>query len=235
VATVDGNTGSKLYELYAGGKRKNGSEREPICGKGTAYKIKYMYQRGELKEYLASVHFQEDTATDTEESATENEVATIAPTGSVARRSVKDIQKLASIMEPQLGVPKPGTPLLSHRDIEGPTVQARMDEAIQSGDTHSFMEPWITIMRYPWWRSDVPPKIQLNLNSRQQVLLRSLSNSQTSRAFKGALEKWIQEATSYLELVLYNAADAEIDEAYRKGDQAAMDARLALWEAVAAL
>lgn len=42
-----------LYDLYASGNKLDGSVRSPVCGKGTAYKIKGLYERGELGPYLS--------------------------------------------------------------------------------------------------------------------------------------------------------------------------------------
>lgn len=42
-----------LYELYASGNRRDGSARSPVCGKGTADKIKRLYEKGKLDPYLS--------------------------------------------------------------------------------------------------------------------------------------------------------------------------------------
>ena len=42
-----------LYSLYAYGKRRDSINRVPICGKGTVYKIKKLYDEGKLNSYLA--------------------------------------------------------------------------------------------------------------------------------------------------------------------------------------
>jgi hypothetical protein len=42
-----------LYDLFAQGTRRDGSIRMPVCGKGTAYKIKRLYEGGELDPYLS--------------------------------------------------------------------------------------------------------------------------------------------------------------------------------------
>ncbi len=47
-----------LYDLYANGKRRSGSIRSPVCGKGTAYKIKRLYERGELDPYLSYLRYE---------------------------------------------------------------------------------------------------------------------------------------------------------------------------------
>ncbi|MFC1942847.1 hypothetical protein ACFLWU_06515 [Chloroflexota bacterium] len=39
---------SNLYELYASGQRRDGSYRIPVCGKGTVYKIKRLYEEGKF-------------------------------------------------------------------------------------------------------------------------------------------------------------------------------------------
>ncbi len=46
-------TASSLYRLYTGKREKDGSTRTPICGKGTVYKVKKLYEKGELARYLA--------------------------------------------------------------------------------------------------------------------------------------------------------------------------------------
>ena len=46
------STGRPLYAFYNGGKHPDGSKRTPKCGKGTAYKIKRLYDKGALRPYL---------------------------------------------------------------------------------------------------------------------------------------------------------------------------------------
>jgi hypothetical protein len=51
-----------LYDLYKPGRRRDGSERTPICGKGTVDKISRLYKQGKLApylEYLKSMAFQD--------------------------------------------------------------------------------------------------------------------------------------------------------------------------------
>ena len=48
-----------LYELYASGAKRNGVMRSPICGKGTAYKIKRLYETRKLEPYLSYSQFKE--------------------------------------------------------------------------------------------------------------------------------------------------------------------------------
>jgi len=52
---VEALTGNKksLYDLYAYGTKRNGSTRSPVCGKGTADKIKRLYESGKLDPYLS--------------------------------------------------------------------------------------------------------------------------------------------------------------------------------------
>jgi hypothetical protein len=56
VEILRSSTDSSLYELYAQGTRKNGTQRQPICGKGTAYKIKELYNVGKLQPYVDYVN-----------------------------------------------------------------------------------------------------------------------------------------------------------------------------------
>jgi len=41
-----------MYDLYRIGRRRDGSERTPICGKGTVDKISRLYKQGKLEPYL---------------------------------------------------------------------------------------------------------------------------------------------------------------------------------------
>jgi len=50
-------TPGSLYGLYSSAERRNGTRRTPICGKGTVYKIKRLYQTGELDSFLEFVHY----------------------------------------------------------------------------------------------------------------------------------------------------------------------------------
>ena len=48
VEILQGKTGDSLYSVYT----QRSGRKPPICGKGTAYKIKRLYEAGELKPYL---------------------------------------------------------------------------------------------------------------------------------------------------------------------------------------
>ena len=52
VAALRSDASETLYNLYARGMDKVGKERVPICGKSTAYKIKKLYENGQLGPYL---------------------------------------------------------------------------------------------------------------------------------------------------------------------------------------
>jgi hypothetical protein len=47
-----------LYDLYKPGRRRDGSERTPICGKGTVDKISRLYREGKLAPYLEYLNSQ---------------------------------------------------------------------------------------------------------------------------------------------------------------------------------
>ena len=43
---------TSFYELYASKRRRDGTTRFPICGKGTADKIKKLFMNGKLQPYI---------------------------------------------------------------------------------------------------------------------------------------------------------------------------------------
>ena len=53
VSVLQNEAEMSFYDLYAHGKKNDGTKRSPICGKGTAYKIKSLYEDGRLNPYLA--------------------------------------------------------------------------------------------------------------------------------------------------------------------------------------
>jgi hypothetical protein len=53
VETLQGNTSRSKYDLWAYGISRGGGERNPICGKGTVYKIENLLKEGKLELYLA--------------------------------------------------------------------------------------------------------------------------------------------------------------------------------------
>lgn len=59
VSFLTGENQTSLYELYASGTRRDGRSRIPICGKGTAAKVKKLFENGKLQPYL---DYLEDTS-----------------------------------------------------------------------------------------------------------------------------------------------------------------------------
>jgi len=53
VLTLLRKTGRSQYDLWAHGRRQDGSNRNPVCGKGTVYKIRGMLLLGRLESYVA--------------------------------------------------------------------------------------------------------------------------------------------------------------------------------------
>ncbi len=49
---LTGKSDDSFYELYANRRRRDGSIRTPVCGKGTVYKITNLYKIGKLDPYL---------------------------------------------------------------------------------------------------------------------------------------------------------------------------------------
>ncbi len=49
---LTGKNDDSSYDLYAGGRRRDGSVRLPVCGKGTVFKITNLYKAGKLDPYL---------------------------------------------------------------------------------------------------------------------------------------------------------------------------------------
>lgn len=58
VVAVLTESNKSLYDLYAQGNKRNGSTRLPVCGKGTAYKIKRLYEGGKLGHYLSYLRYE---------------------------------------------------------------------------------------------------------------------------------------------------------------------------------
>ena len=54
---ITGETPGSIYDLYSSGKRRNGTHRTALCGKGTVYKIKRLYKNGELDSFLEFIKF----------------------------------------------------------------------------------------------------------------------------------------------------------------------------------
>jgi hypothetical protein len=52
LAVLRKKSNATLYDLYQGGRRRDGAERNPICGKGTVDKIRRLYTEGSLTPYL---------------------------------------------------------------------------------------------------------------------------------------------------------------------------------------
>ena len=63
-----------LYNLYAHGRDRDGVERKPIRGKGTAYKVKALYDVGTLDTFLAFL----DSGEESETAITVNDVAEVS-------------------------------------------------------------------------------------------------------------------------------------------------------------
>lgn len=53
IGVLTGEVPKTLYDLFAAGERRDGSQRQPVCGKGTAYKIKKLYDDGDIEPYLS--------------------------------------------------------------------------------------------------------------------------------------------------------------------------------------
>jgi replicative DNA helicase len=70
--------GLPLYDFYAHGRRKDGRNRTPLCGKGTAYKIKNLYERGELEPY---VDYLSDSESPQQSSSSPHSLDESVPTG----------------------------------------------------------------------------------------------------------------------------------------------------------
>lgn len=60
VEVLRGENQSSLYDLYSSHKRRDGSVRTPLCGKGTIYKIKKLYDKGHLQPYIDYVIHQRE-------------------------------------------------------------------------------------------------------------------------------------------------------------------------------
>ena len=103
---------------------------------------------------------------------------------------------------------------------------------MERGDSHPWLQLFSTSSRYWWWRSDVEPRANLNLDAHEEALLRQFVKLPTSSRFREALEEWEAQGTGYLQLVLAGASAAEIGQAYQTASHAGGAAVEALWDAV---
>ena len=142
------------------------------------------------------------------------------------------LDRLAETIEQRLSVPAQGTPLLSHTPEAIKEIEDSLKEAMERGDSHPQFQLSSTSSRYSWWRSDVEPEANLNLDARETALLRQFVKLPTSSRFREALGKWGAQGTGYLQLVLAGASAAEIGQAYQTASHAGEDAVEALWDAV---
>ena len=142
------------------------------------------------------------------------------------------LDPLAKTMEHRLSVPVQGTPLLSHTPEAIKEIEDSLKEAMERGDSHPQFQLSSTSIRYSWWRSDVEPRANLNLDAHETALLRQFVKLPISSRFREALGKWEAQGTGYLQLVLAGASAAEIDQAYQTASHAGEDAVEALWDAV---
>ena len=142
------------------------------------------------------------------------------------------LDPLAKTMEHRLSVPVQGTPLLSHTPEAIKEIEDSLKEAMERGDSHDYLQLFSTSSRYSWWRSDVEPRANLNLDAHETALLRQFVKLPTSSRFREALGKWGAQGTGYLQLVLAGASAAEIDQAYQTASHAGEAAVEALWDAV---
>ena len=143
-----------------------------------------------------------------------------------------DVDRLAETIEHRLSVPAQGTPLLSHTPEADKEIDDSLKEAMERGDSHPWLQLFSTSSRYSWWRSDVEPRANLNLDARETALLHQFIKLPTSSRFREALEEWEAQGTGYLQLVLAGASAAEIGQAYQTASHAGEDAVEALWDAV---
>ena len=71
-----------LYEVYEGLKLPNGEREPPLCGKGTAYKIKAFYEKGLLGPYLEKLQVGGTSGVEPNgDTEPVNEVAAVESTG----------------------------------------------------------------------------------------------------------------------------------------------------------
>jgi hypothetical protein len=105
------------------------------------------------------------------------------------------LDRLAETIEQRLSVPAQGTPLLSYTPAAIKEIEDSFKEAMERGDSHPWLQLMLTSPRYSWWRSDVEPRANLNLDAHETALLRQFVKLPTSSRFREALEEW--EAESY--------------------------------------
>ena len=143
-----------------------------------------------------------------------------------------DVDRLAETIQQRLSVPAQGTPLLSRTPEAIKEIDASLKEAMERGDSHPYLQLMLTSSRYSWWRSDVEPRANLNLDAHEEALLHQFVKLPTSSRFLEALGEWEAQGTVYLQLVLAGASAAEIGQAYQTASHAGEAAVEALWDAV---
>ena len=142
------------------------------------------------------------------------------------------LDPLAKTIEHRLSVPVQGTPLLSHTPEANKEIDDSLKEAMERGDSHPWLQLFSTSSRYSWWRSDVEPRANLNLDAPEKALFRQFVKLPTSSRFREALGKWEAQGTGYLQLVLAGVSAAETGQAYQTASHAGEAAVEALWDAV---
>ena len=144
-----------------------------------------------------------------------------------------EFRKLATIIEKQLSVPAPGTPLRHPDPGAGHTID--LVEAGFEGDTGPVMEIFRAGMTPGWWRSDGVPQVQIQFHPQDQAIFERFMKLESSKPFEGALEDWVQATESYLQAGRSSSADGDRRRAYSEAHGAGEKASKMLWGAVEAV
>ena len=144
-----------------------------------------------------------------------------------------EFQELAEIIEKQLNVPTPGTPL-RHSD-PGASHTMELVEAGFEGDTGPVMEIFRAAMTPGWWRSDGVPQVLIRLNPQRRAVFERFMSIGSSKQFEGALEDWVRASEAYLRIERSSASDGDRRRASSEAHGAGENASRLLWGAVEAV
>ena len=78
-----------------------------------------------------------------------------------------DVDRLAKTIEQRLSVPAQGPPLLSHTPEANKEIDDSLKDPMEREDSHPWLQLFSTSSRYSWWRSDVEPRANLNLDAHE--------------------------------------------------------------------
>ena len=141
-----------------------------------------------------------------------------------------EFRKLATIIEKQLSVPAPGTPL-RHPDLGAGHTRDLVETGFQ-GETGPVMEIFRAGMTPGWWRSDGVPQVRIQFHPQDQAIFERFMKLESSKPFEGALKDWMHAAEAYLQVERSSASDGNRRKAYSEAQGAGENASKLLWGGV---